>query len=176
MADRRVLDIGGGEVLAEFMRWGALPHNLYGIDLLSGPLEIAKQRFPGLHLQQGNAEHLDFPDAFFDLVGQFTVFTSILDDRMAHNIAGEIRRVLKPGGAVIWYDLRFDNPWNVHVRGITRPQVAALFSGFSADLRSMTLLPPLARRLGRATQTLYPILSKIPAFHTHYLGLLMKPR
>jgi ubiquinone/menaquinone biosynthesis C-methylase UbiE len=175
---RRVLDIGcgSGEVLADFMRWGALPQDLYGIDLLFERVETAKHRFPGLHFYQGNAEQLDFPDAFFDLVGQFTVFTSILDDRMARNITREIRRVLKPGGAVIWYDFRFDNPWNAHVRGITRPQIEALFSDFSADLRSITLLPPLARCLGRATQTLYPILSKISALHTHYIGLLMKPK
>ena len=178
MARRRVLDIGcgSGEVLANFMHWGALPHNLYGIDLLSESVEMAKRQFPKLHFQQGNAEHLAFPDAFFDLVGQFTVFTSILDDRMARNIAGEIRRVLKPGGAVLWYDLRFNNPWNTHVKGITRAQIGALFPGFRADLRSVTLLPPLARRLDRATRMFYPILSKIPAFRTHYIGLLVKPR
>lgn len=178
LANRRVLDVGcgDGEVLADFMHWDALPHNLYGVDLLCESVETAKRRFPGLHFQQGNAEHLPFPAAFFDLIGQFTVFSSILDDRMARNIAGEISRVLKPGGTVLWYDLRFNNPWNAHVRGITRPWIRALFPGFSADLRSITLLPPLARRLDRATQIFYPILSKIPAFRTHYIGLLVKPR
>jgi 2-polyprenyl-3-methyl-5-hydroxy-6-metoxy-1,4-benzoquinol methylase len=36
LADCRVLDIGcgSGQMLASFMRWGALPYNLYGIDLL----------------------------------------------------------------------------------------------------------------------------------------------
>ena len=178
MANRRVLDIGcgSGEVLAHFMHWDALPHNLYGVDLLDKSIEMAKRRFPGLHFQQGNAAHLAFPDAFFDLVGQFTVFSSILADRMAHNIAAEIRRVLKPGGAVLWYDLRLNNPWNTHVQGITRTQIGALFPGFRTDLRRLTLLPPLARRLGRVTHMFYPILSKIPAFCTHYIGLLVKPQ
>ena len=34
---------------------------------------------------------------------------------------------------------------------------------------------PLARRLGRATRWAYPMLARLPALRTHWLGLLTKP-
>jgi hypothetical protein len=95
---------------------------------------------------------------------------------MAHNVAREACRVLKPGGAVLWYDFRYNNPWNPHVRGITRQQIHQLFPGLEMDLRTITLLPPLARHLGRMTPILYPLLAAIPPLRTHYLGLLIKPK
>lgn len=178
LANRRILDIGSGsgKVLASLMQWGALPKNLFGVDLLPEQIEAAKQRFPGIQFTQGNAEHLDFEEKYFDLVLLFTVFTSILDRRMAHNVAGEVQRVLKPAGAVVWYDFRYNNPYNHNVRGMTKEAIRTFFPYFSLKLRAVTLLPPVARRLGRATSALYPILSGIPCLRTHYAGILVKPR
>jgi len=175
--DRRVLDVGcgaGGE-LARLMALGAQPYNLYGIDLLPDRIEAARQAHPDIHFSCGNAEHLDFPDAHFDLVLLFTVFSSILDDEMARNVAYEVRRVLKPGGAVLWYDFRYNNPSNPNVRGMTKRGIRLLFLGFDIWLRTITLLPPLARRLGPLTPVLYPVLAAVPPLRTHYLGLLVKP-
>lgn len=176
LTDRRILDVGcgSGKVLAGFTQWGAKPENLYGVDLLPDRIEAARRAHPQIHFQQGNAEVLDFPDGSFDLVLLFTVFTSILDDGMARNVAAEVRRVLKPEGAIVWYDFRYDNPRNPNVRGVNRARIAALFPGFEQRLRTVTLLPPLARRLGRATPILYPVLARIPALRTHELGLLLK--
>ena len=176
LSNSRVLDIGCGygHVLASLIDLGAQPNNLYGIDLLPDRIEAARQAYPDIHFTCGNAEHLDFPDAHFDLVLLFTVFSSILDDGMAHNIAREVRRVLKPGGAVLWYDLRYNNPWNPHVRGMTKAHIRRFFPDFEMHLRTITLLPPLARRLGRLTPVLYPLLAAIPPLRTHYLGLLRK--
>lgn len=178
LANRRILDIGcgSGKVLGSFLQSGALPENLYGIDLLPDRIEAAKQNFPDIHFQQANAEQLDFRDASFDLVLLFTVFTSILDDRMARAVAEEVRRVLRAGGAVVWYDFRYNNPRNRHVRGMTKDAIGALFPDFALHLRPTTVLPPLARRLGVLTPVLYPALSTIPFLRTHYLGLLVKPR
>ena len=125
---------------------------------------------------RANAEQLGFPDGAFDLVLLFTVFTSILDDRMARSVAREVERVLKPGGAVVWYDFRYDNPWNPNVRGMTKATIRSLFADFELKLQMVTLLPPLARRLGRATSILYPVLAAVPLLRTHYLGLLVKPK
>ncbi len=173
----RVLDIGcgRGDALASLIDLGAQPHNLWGIDLLPDRIEAARRAHPDIHFHCGNAEHLDFPDARFDLVLCFTVFSSILDDGMAHNIAREMRRVLKPGGAVLWYDFRYNNPWNPHVRGMTKRHIRRFFPDFEMHLRTITLLPPLARRLGRLTPVLYPMLAAIPPLRTHYLGLLIRP-
>jgi SAM-dependent methyltransferase len=178
LQDKRVLDIGCGRgaVLASLTHLAARPCNLYGIDLLPDRIEAARQAYPGICFICGNAESLDFPDAHFDLVFLFTVFSSILDDRMAGNVANEVRRVLKPGGAVLWYNFRYNNPYNPHVRGMTKRHIRQFFPGFEMHLRTITLLPPLARRLGRLTPVLYPLLVAIPPLRTHYLGLLIRPQ
>ena len=173
----RVLDAGcgGGSVLAELQDWGAVSGNLYGVDLLPERIELARRQFPHLHFQQANAEQLDFPDGSFDLVFLFTVFTSILDKQMAGNVANEVTRILKPGGGVVWYDFRYNNPRNTNVRGVSKPTIRQLFPNFIVRLQPITLLPPLARRLGPSTPLLYPVLSLVPWLQTHYLGLLRKP-
>ena len=177
LAQRRILDVGcgSGQVLASLTQWGAVPDRLYGLDLLSDRIRAARQQFPDIRFCRANAERLGFPDSAFDLVLLFTVFTSILDDRMARSVAREVERVLKPGGAVVWYDFRYDNPRNPNVRGMTKAAIRSLFADLELKLQMVTLLPPLARRLGRATPVLYPLLGRIPLLRTHYLGLLIKP-
>jgi len=63
-----------------------------------------------MNFQEANAEALPFANGFFDLVTVFTVCTSILDPQMARNVSREIHRVLRSGGAVVWYDFRMNNP------------------------------------------------------------------
>ncbi len=176
LTSHTILDIGCGHggVLAGLLDLGAQPHNLYGVDLLPDRIEAARRTYPDIYFTCGNAEHLDFPDAHFDLVLLFTVFSSMLDDSMAHNVANETRRVLKPGGAVLWYDFRYNNPWNPHVRGMTKRLIRQFFPDFEMHLRTITVLPPLARRLGRLTPVLYPLLASVPPLRTHYLGLLIR--
>jgi len=174
---RKVLDVGcgGGAELAALRDYGADPDDLQGIDLLHDRVASARARFPDLRFEVGNAERLPFADGTCDLVLAFTLFSSILDATMAANVAAEIARVLKPGGAVLWYDFRYDSPRNPNVRGVTRRQIASAFPGFAIRLRRITLVPPLARRLGSVTPLLFPVLSAIPLLRTHYLGLLTKP-
>lgn len=165
---------GSGNVLASLRRWGARAGRLYGVDLLPERIAAARRRYPELQFQCANAEALDLEDGSVDLVLLFTVFSSILDKRMATNVAKEIERVLSGDGAVLWYDFRYDNPRNPHVRGVTQADIQRLFPDFRHDLRTMTVLPPLVRRLGRLAPLLYPLLVHIPPLRTHYLGLLSK--
>jgi ubiquinone/menaquinone biosynthesis C-methylase UbiE len=176
LTGRPILEIGcgSGNVLASLTEWGASPIDLHGVDLLAERIEEARQRFPGFDFAQGNAEQLHFADGSFDLVILFTVFSSILDHRMAQNVAAEVDRVLRPGGAIIWYDFRFNNPWNPHVRGISRTAIQSYWPEFAVELRRVTLVAPLARRLGRVVPWLYPTLTRIPFLRTHYVGLLTK--
>jgi ubiquinone/menaquinone biosynthesis C-methylase UbiE len=122
---------------------------------------------------QGNAAALSFDAATFDLILFFTVFSSVLDDSLRQDMAAEALRVLKPGGAIVWYDLRLPNPGNKEVRPLSRKAIGTLFPTLTPHLQATTLLPPLARRLGRATGKLYPVLSRIGWLRTHYVGLLM---
>ena len=172
-----VLDIGCGRggVLARLTGLGAESQNLYGVDLRESPIEAARRAHPHIRFECANGERLGFCDHFFDLVLILMVFSSILDESMAHNVAAEAGRVLKPGGSILWHDMRYDNPRNPSVHGMRKRNIRELFPGFELHLDSSTLLPPLARRLGRTTPALYPLLSAIPWLRTHYLGLLVKP-
>lgn len=176
LGHRRILDIGcgGGKMLATFNGWGVPAANLFGVDLLGDRIADAEESFPKFNFQIGNAEALDFEDGAFDLVLLFTVFSSILDEGMARNVAGEVSRVLKPGGAVAWYDFIYNNRNNPHVRGMRWVDIKDLFPRFLLALQKTTLFPPLGRRLGRLTTLLYPALAAVPWLRTHYLGLLIK--
>jgi ubiquinone/menaquinone biosynthesis C-methylase UbiE len=178
LADRRVLEVGsgrGGE-LAWLRELGASPSRLVGIDLLPERVEAARLGFPELEFHVGNAEHLPFPDESFDLLLALTMFSSILDASMASAVAAEMTRVLRPGAWLLWYDLRVDNPSNPQVRGIGEKQVRALFPSLEGRLDRVTLLPPLARRLGVTTRLAYPVLASVPMLRSHLIGLLQKPR
>jgi SAM-dependent methyltransferase len=178
LGSRRVLDLGcgDGEVLAGLVRWGALPARLVGVDVRADAVAHAHTRWPEIGLDVADATALPYRDASFDLALCFTLFTSILDDRIARQVASELRRVLRPGGALLWYDFRVGNPWNPHVRGMSRRSIRALFPGWPGSVRLVTLLPPLARRLGSLTPVLYPVLGTLPALRTHWAGLLERPR
>ena len=75
--NRLILDVGcgAGYWLRNLIRWGAEPENMYGIDLLDERIADARRLLPkSVTLINGNATKLEFPDATFDLVTQFTVF------------------------------------------------------------------------------------------------------
>ena len=174
----RILDVGCGRGfwLRQFIQWGAKPENLFGIDLLEERIQEGKQLCPlGVTLQLGDASNLEFQDDSFDLILQFTVFTSILDQQMKMKLAAEMSRVLKPGGAVLWYDYFFSNPHNPDVRGVTRKEILQLFPKLSISLKRITLAPPLGRAVGPFSPALYRAMSAFKPLCTHYLGLFQKP-
>ncbi|MDM8543763.1 class I SAM-dependent methyltransferase [Desulfococcaceae bacterium HSG9] len=172
----RVLDIGcgNGDVLANLIEMGAQTENLYGVDLLITRLQDAKKRYPHIAFQCGNAERLPFADGFFNIILFFTVFSSILNSAMQRNVAREANRLLAPGGVILWYDFRYNNPMNPHVRAIRYSDIQNLFKEFDLHLFTITLLPPLARRFGRYTYYLYPKLVRLLFLRTHFIGLLLK--
>jgi SAM-dependent methyltransferase len=178
LGSRRVLDVGcgDGEVLAGLVRWGALSDRLVGVDVRGDAVAHAHARWPEMGLEVADASALPYRDASFDLALCFTLFTSILDDGIARRVAAEVRRVLRPGGALLWYDFRVGNPWNPYVRAMSRRSVRALFPGWAGTFRLVTLLPPLARRLHSLTPVLYPVLATLPPLRTHWAGLVERPR
>jgi ubiquinone/menaquinone biosynthesis C-methylase UbiE len=176
--EAKILEVGcgSGYWLRDFIRWGANPENLAGMDILPENILHAKRLCPeSVTLNYGNAVQLDFPASAFNIVLQYTVFTSILDSGVKQKIAAEMLRVLKPGGLIIWYDFHFNNPWNPDVKGIKKAEIHHLFSGCQVDLRRITLAPPLARILAPYASWLCTLLSRIPVLCTHYLGIITKP-
>jgi ubiquinone/menaquinone biosynthesis C-methylase UbiE len=176
MTGRRVLEVGsgGGSELAWLLELGAPASMLVGVDLLPDRVAAARVTYPQLEFHAANAEHLDFPDVAFDLVMAFTVFSSILDASMAGNVASEIQRVLKPGGGLLWYDFRYNSPANRHVRGVGSARVRELFPALKGELYTVTVLPPVVRRLGSLTAAVYPALAAMPPLRSHLMGLLRK--
>lgn len=172
----RIADIGCGDGtwLLEFLQWGADPASLSGIDLSADRIARARRRVPAADLETGSAAQLSWPDESFDLVSQFTVFTSILDPGLKRVVAGEMLRVLKPGGSILWFDFRVDNPANVHVRGISAREVHALFTGCEITLAPELLAPPIARRVAGWSRPMAEVLKTMPFLRTHYVGLIRK--
>ncbi len=176
LGDKKILDIGcgtGGN-LRKLIELGAQPENLYGIDLLKDRIEIGKRLSPNINLVCGDAQNLIYEDNYFDIVMQFTVFTSILSNKVKINIAEEMIRVLKDSGIIIWYDFFVNNPRNPDVRGIKKKEIHELFKNCYVSLKRITLAPPLARKIAPHSFLICSILEKIKIFNTHYLGIIRK--
>jgi ubiquinone/menaquinone biosynthesis C-methylase UbiE len=176
---KKILEIGcgNGDFLRDFIKWGARPENLSGIDLLPERVSEAVHLSPkAMDIQQGNAAVLEFADESFDLVLQSTVFTSVLDLNVKRRIASEMCRVLKRDGLILWYDYHMDNPRNADVKGVTYREIHALFAKCEIHLERITLAPPIARLLAPYCWGLGYLLSKIPWLCTHYIGVITKTR
>lgn len=177
----QILDVGCGDggQLDWLRSLGARGANLHGVDLLPDKIARARRRYSDFHLVDGNAEALPFEDRSFDLLVVMTVFSSILDPAMARNVAAEIARVLRPGGLILWYDIRYPNPWNSDVRAMTLPRILGLFPGFAPSLETATLIPQLARTLGHLNEAglraAYGGLAALPVLRSHLLGVLRAP-
>lgn len=174
----RTLEVGcgTGRWLCELVSWGAEPGRLTGIDLLAERIDVARRRCArGVALHVGNGGALPFEDGSFDLVLQSTVFTSILDGAVRRHVADEIVRVLRPGGTLLWYDFRFDNPRNPDVRAVGRRELAALFPGCRMQVARATLAPPLARLVAPRSWTLCTLLAALPFLRTHLVATIRTP-
>ena len=179
LGDKRILEIGCGRGywLRQFINWGARPENLTGIDLLSDRVAEARQLSPEfVMIECGNAEKLGCADASFDLVLQSTVFSSVLDLSMKHQIAAEMLRVVKGDGLILWYDFHMDNPINPDVRGVKKPEILQLFPNCRIELRRITLAPPLVRIVARYSWLVCYLLERLKIFNTHYIGIIQKSR
>ena len=176
LAGQRILDLGCGRgaTLRQYIEYEADPARLCGIDLLPVLAQQAHWSGPGLQVVSGSASQLPFADASFELVSQFLLFTSVLSAAVKQQIAGEIDRVLVPGGRLLWYDFAFNNPRNPNVRGIRLAEVRGLFPGFRIASRKITLAPPLGRAIGRWGPAVYHLVSKVRPLCTHHLCLLEK--
>ena len=175
LEDLSILDAGcgNGQWLLEFLQWGARAVNVHGIDLLRERVDYARERLPGLDLRCGDASHLPWPDGSFDMVTQFTVFSSILDSQVQARVASEMLRVLRPGGRILWYDCRYSNR---NARGLNRGDVRRLFPGCTIRFARTTLLPPLARAIARRSWAAAAALESLPFTRTHLAAVITRAK
>lgn len=177
LQDKQILEIGCGQGhwLREFVKWGATPSNLTGIDLISDRIDQARELCPReVQVMCGNAANLAFGNGLFDCVLQFTVFTSVLDSSVKQQMAREMLRVLKDDGLILWYDYHMDNPGNRDVRGIRKREIGELFPGCRIELRRVTLVPQLARLIAPWSWLVCYGLERLRILNTHYLAVIRK--
>lgn len=170
---RRIFEMGcgNGSLLLEFAAYGGRLNHLHGIDLLHGRVREAYSRLNFPMLACADGQHIPFREQSFDLVLQFTAFSSILDEQVKRIIAAEMLRVLAPGGMILWYDFWL-NPTNKQTRGIHPSEIRSLFPGCRYEFHKITLAPPLVRRIVKLSWVLALIMEKITLFNSHYLAAI----
>ncbi len=170
LASLRLLEVGcgNGNVLADFQSLGAQPHRLFGIDLLPARLNQARASYPSFPLVNADGQSMPFPARSFDLIFQFTAFSSILDGGVKRNAARDMLRVLRPSGLILWYDFFF-NPVNPQTRGIHLSEIHHLFPDCHFTTKRVTLAPPVTRALASVSWKLCLFLESLKIFNTHHL-------
>jgi len=104
-----------------------------------------------ISLTQADALHLPFADGSFDVVTLFDVLEHLRDDSRA---LSEVRRVLRPGGALVLSVPAYQRLWSAHdealhhfrryeYRGLQQLMRAAGFAVWRLSF-AMSLMPPLA--------------------------------
>lgn len=171
---RALLDVGCGDgaLLAWLRAQGAPARCLAGVDLLPERVGAARAAVPGARVELADARALPFEDGALQVVVLSTVLSSVLDPRERERIAAEALRVLRPDGVLLVYDTRIPNPGNRDVRAIPRRELRRLFPGCEVSARALTLLPPIARRLGPATPWAYPALARLLPLRSHLLAVV----
>ena len=170
------LEIGYGTLgwLAELVAWGIAESDLHGVELDPERAAVAREAFPSADLRVGDASQLPWGEGTFRLVVASTCFSSILEPGLRRLVAAEVQRVLARGGALLWYDLRMNNPRNPNVRGIGRSELAELFPALSGPVRTSTLAPPLARLVAPVSWLAANVLESLPFLRTHLVAVLVK--
>ena len=171
-----LLEVGCGSAasLARFTGLGAAPARLSGIDLMEDRIEAAREVLPQADLRQGSAHALPFPDGRFDVVAQLTLFSSVVDPGLQEAIVAEMRRVLRPGGVILWYDAHRSSPSPDFVP-IGAKRLAALFPGCEIDRRHVTLRWGLIYRLAARSRSLALVAQRLPLACSHYAAII-RPR
>jgi SAM-dependent methyltransferase len=177
LAEVRVFEAGsgGGYNLRQCVQWGANPADLAGIDIDGPSVDYSRAHSPNIRVHLGSAESIPEVDRSFDVCLAFTLFSSIHDEDIAERIAAEMFRVTRPGGLIVVYDMRRDNPRNPAVHAVDSDDIRRWFPKCRAKTKHITLVPPLARPLARWTPFLYGPLALVPPLRTHSVHVLRRP-
>jgi len=168
------LEVGCGTAgpLGWLQEGGATP--AVGVDVQAQRLAQAAAIKAQVSLAAADGRRLPFRSGAFSTAVCAVLFSSVLDDSVAADLAAEITRVVAPGGVVLWFDLVLPNPRNPDVRPIGRRALRRLFPGARQDLQRCVLVPTLARRLSQHP-LVSSLLADVPPLRSHLAGALWLP-
>ena len=171
----RILDIGCGSGwwLRSFAGSGIAPERLHGADLLVPRLAVARRTLPAADLRHADARKLPWPAEWFRLVTLFLVLSSQVSKESQLASLREALRVLEPGGDLIVWEPRVANPANRATRLVRRSTFREAL-GRDVVIHPVTVLPPLARRLGNYP-AVYRRFARAGLLSTHRLVQVRKP-
>lgn len=171
----KILDVGcgKGEWIRRLVEWGADPAKITGTELLPDRLEVAKVISPqAIKWHYGDLSSI--PSNSMDLVTANTVFSSILDDEVRRELASEIARVLAPGGWVMVFDFRYNNPKNSNVRRVTRGELDLLWPEWKSKYQTLLLAPPVARKISKLSFLSATLSHFVPVLRSHFIYMAQK--
>ena len=174
----RVLDLGCGTGRA--LDWlkgrGEPAARLVGVDLVAS--RLAEARRLGAPLLMADGARLPCRDGAFDLALALTTLSSMPSEAMRREAAAELLRVIRPGGAVICYELARKNPFNRETVALDEAALRALFAVADVRCRRVTLHPVVRRALfalgGRALAALDRLDARVDALRTHVLAVISR--
>lgn len=164
-----------GYNLRLMVQWGASPADQAGMDLDPAAVAYCRSHSPEIRVHEGSADAVPEPAESFDLALAFTLFSSVPDEDVALGIARELFRVTRPGGLILIYDMRRQNPANRSVHPVGADDIRRWFPRCPMRVHSTTLAPPIARPLGRYAPWAYGALAALPPLRTHALYVLRRP-
>lgn len=175
-APLHVVDVGcgkGGDLahIAELLPGAAL----FGVDLSEERIEAARLAVPAATLRVHDGDTLPFPDRSVQLVVLSTVLSSVLDPGTRRRVAAEAYRIISDDGMLLIYDIRLPSPANPNVCRIGKGELRALLPAARVRSYPITLLPPVARSLGRRWPGLYQPLARLRPLRSHYLSVVTRP-
>jgi SAM-dependent methyltransferase len=99
------LGCGWGRNLHQFVELGIPARNIAGIDLIEHFVAFGRSQNPALNISVGDATRTGFGDSAFDVVLLHTVLSAITDRELHAKLLREARRLVKPAGLVIVFDI-----------------------------------------------------------------------
>lgn len=173
LAGLDILDVGcgsGGE-LQRLTTMGAEMSRLAGVDLMEDRVATARDRLPVARLSVASAHQLPFADGSFDLVTQYTVFSSVVDSQLRQAMAAEMRRVLRPTGRILWYDMCRIRP-TTDLVPIRMAELEGLFLGWTISSLPTTLSWTWVHRVVPRSRLAGALLGRVPRLCSHIAALI----